>query len=58
MVKSIFSVGGVNYSVLGSGQDAVSSMLNKFPNKKIFFLGFLINDRFISLDSMIDTELV
>jgi hypothetical protein len=49
-VQTVFTIGGENYSVEGSGQATVSAILEKFPLSRIILAGFLINGKFVKAD--------
>lgn len=46
-VKTIFKIENETYAVEGSGQKTVSAILKQFPRKRIFLVGFQVNEIFI-----------
>lgn len=43
-IKTVFNIGTQNYTVTGAGQQAVSTILKKFPKQVVILKGFLIQE--------------
>lgn len=46
-IQSVFKIDGQGYTLSGYGQETVSIILQKFRNKKVIFLGFMIDSVFV-----------